>query len=108
MPDTEGLARMVAANSAAFEAEERKKGKNYMVPKPPKPGEVMICQQCGKPMYPEDFSKDEKTRRHEFKWHIHAACEKYIWDLLDLQTPGLLAERQNGINYGRAIQFKQQ
>ena len=29
------------------------------LPKPPKEGEIMICQMCGQPMYPKDFSKDE-------------------------------------------------
>ena len=73
-----------------------------MVPPVPKPGEIIICQECGKPMYPEDFSKDPKIRKHEFKWHIHHACEQHIWDIVDQQTPGLLAERTGGVN--RSIQ----
>ncbi len=106
MPSSEDLARFVAANTDALVAEERAKGKNYLVPPPPKPGEIIICQQCGKPMYPEDFSDDPKIRRHEFKWHIHWKCEQEIWDLVDRQTPGLLSERQNGApNLGRAVRL---
>ena len=97
MANSEELARFVAANTQALVSEERQKGSNYLVPPPPKPGEVIMCQQCGKPMYPEDFSKDPKIRKHEFKWHIHNACEQQIWDLVDRQTPGLMAERQNGV-----------
>ena len=106
MPNSEDLARFVAANSAVLTEEEKRKGKNYMVPSPPKPGEVIICQQCGKPMYPEDFSKDPAIRRHEFKWHIHYECEKQIWDLVDRQTPGLIAERKNGFNLGRPLSMR--
>lgn len=97
MPSSEELARFVAANTAIMVDEERRKGQGYMVPPPPKPGELIICQQCGKPMYPEDFSTDPKIRKHEFKWHIHWACEQQIWDMVDRQTPGLMAERQNGV-----------
>ncbi len=103
MPNSEDLARFVAENTDYLVEEERRKGKNYRVPKPPKPGEVIICQHCGKPMYPENFSKDPKIRRHEFKWQIHHACEQQIWDLVDRQTPGLLAERKNGFNLGRPV-----
>lgn len=101
MVNSEELAKYVAANSNAFVAEENAKGKGHMVPPPPKPGEVIICQHCGKPMYPEDFSKDPKIRRHEFKWHIHYACEQDIWNLVDRETPGLLAERKDGVSIGR-------
>ena len=97
MPSSEDLARFVAANTETMVNEEKQKGAGYLVPPPPKPGEVIICQQCGKPMYPEDFSKDPKIRKHEFKWHIHHACEMQIWDLVDRQTPGLMAERKNGV-----------
>lgn len=64
------------------------------LPKPPKPGEVMICQYCGKPMYPKDFSKDEKIRKREFKWHLHNSCMIAMSNLADLKTHGLLAERR--------------
>lgn len=97
MLSSEDLARFVAANSANLVEQENKKGRNSMVPKPPAPGEYMICQQCGKVMYPEDFSEDPKIRKHEFKWQIHYKCEQEIWNLVDRQTPGLLAERKNGV-----------
>lgn len=64
------------------------------LPKPPKPGEVMICQYCGKEMFPKDFSKDEKTRKKEFKWHLHNQCMIAMSNLADLKTHGLLAERR--------------
>lgn len=106
MPNAEELARYVAANSQDLVAEQRNKGKNSLVPPPPKPGEIIICQHCGKPMYPEDFHSDPKIRRHEFKWHIHYACEQQIWELVDRQTPGLLAERKNGVpQLGRPVRL---
>ena len=98
MPNTEEMAQYVAANSAAFAAEDRAKGKDWMVPPPPKPGEYIICQVCGKPMLPQDFSKDQKIRRHEFKWHVHWDCEQNIFNQLDRGTPGLIAERESGAN----------
>ena len=97
MPSSEELARYVASQTSNLVDEENSKGKGYMVPPPPKPGEIIICQHCGKPMYPEDFSKDPKIRRHEFKWHIHNKCEQSIWEYIDRQTPGLLSERTNGV-----------
>lgn len=104
MPNSKQLADYIASISEGLVEEERRKGKNYMVPPQPKPGEVIICQHCGKPMYPEDFSEDPKIRRHEFKWHIHYACEQAILNMLDRQTPGLLDERKNGVsNIGRKI-----
>jgi hypothetical protein len=101
MASSEDLAQYVAANTQVLTEAENKKGAGRLVPPPPKPGEIIICQQCGKPMYPQDFSKDPKIRRHEFKWHIHYACEQEIWDLVDRQTPGLLAERTNGVPQSR-------
>lgn len=103
MANSEELARYVASVTEDLVSEQRAKGKGYLVPPPPKPGEIIICQQCGKPMLPEDFSKDPKIRRHEFKWHIHNACEQQIWDMVDRQTPGLLAERVNGVTQGRPV-----
>lgn len=105
MPDSEQMARDIAANADAFVAEENAKGKDWMVPPPPKPGEYIYCIQCGKVMLPEDFSKDPKIRRHEFKWHIHWACEQAIWDQADRQTPGLLAERKNGYNLAKPMKL---
>lgn len=106
MPDSRELAAMVAANTDALTAEERAKGRNYMVPPEPKPGEYIYCIQCGKKMLPEDFSKDPKIRRHEFKWHIHWECEQKIWDQADRQTPGLLAERKGGNNLSKPVKLK--
>ena len=68
--------------------------RNSNVPKPPKPGEIMICQNCGKPMYPKDFSSNKTIRKKEFKWQCHYACMKKAEELCDLKTVGLLAERQ--------------
>lgn len=68
--------------------------KNSAVPPVPKPGEIMHCQICRKPMLPEDFSKDPAIRKREFKWHVHEACRNYIVnDYLDRITPGIMAER---------------
>ena len=107
MPSSEELARFVASNTQALVNEELSKGEGYLTPPPPKPGEIIICQHCGRPMYPEDFSKDPKIRRHEFKWHIHYACEQQIWDLVDRQTPGLLAERKGGVpRIGKPVNLK--
>ena len=97
MPSSEELAKFVAANTDAMTSQEKQKGAGYLVPPPPKPGELIICQQCGKPMYPKDFSKDPAIRKHEFKWHIHHDCETQIWDMVDRQTPGLMAERKDGV-----------
>lgn len=96
MPNTEQLAQYVAANASILTAEDKSKGKDWMVPPPPKPGEFIVCQICGKTMMPEDFSKDQKIRRHEFKWHIHWDCEQGIFNQLDRGTPGLIAERKDG------------
>ena len=98
MPNTEQLAQYVAANMNSMVQEERSKGQNWMVPPPPKPGEYIICQICGKVMMPEDFSKDQKIRKHEFKWHIHWDCEQNIFNQCDRGTPGLIAEREKGTN----------
>lgn len=98
MPDTEAMAQYIAANSAAYAAEYNARGKNWMVPPPPKPGEYIICQMCGKPMLPEDFSKDPKIRKHEFKWQVHWQCEQNVFNQLDRGTPGLIAERESGAN----------
>ena len=91
--NSEQLAQYVANNS-------ENKDINLGPPPPPKPGELIYCQWCGKPMYPEDFSKDPKIRKREFKWQIHYACEQQIWAEADRQTPGLLGERAGKINLG--------
>ena len=64
MPSPEELSKYVASVSNDLTNEEKRKGQGYMVPQQPKPGEIIICQQCGKPMYHEDFSKDPKIRKH--------------------------------------------
>lgn len=95
MIDGEALANYAVQNSGGPE-----KVDNVQVtspPKPPKRGELIYCQWCGKPMYPQDFSKDPKIRKREFKWQIHYACEQKIWDFADRQTPGLLGERQGSL-----------
>lgn len=68
------------------------------IPRPPRKGEVMICQMCGQPMLPEHFSKDITTRKREFKWHIHAACFNHMENLADQGVPGLLTERKQKEN----------
>lgn len=67
--------------------------RNSCVPEPPKPGEVMICQGCGKPMLPKDFSDNELIRKREFKWQMHNKCMQEMEAKCDRQTPGLLSER---------------
>lgn len=69
-------------------------GKGQNLPKPPKKGELMYCQICGKPMYPEQFSKIESQRKREFKWQIHGECFQYLDNLADQSVPGLLSERK--------------
>ena len=111
MPDTEAMANYIAANSSEFVKQEKLKGKDWMVPPPPKPGEYIVCQMCGKVMMPEDFSKDPKIRKHEFKWHVHWDCEQNVFNQLDRGTPGLIAERESGSNlndYKSKIRQRQQ
>lgn len=94
MTDTEAMARYVKDNAEAYASEVNAAGRNSMVPPPPKPGELMYCQLCGKPMYPKDFSSDIKIRKREFKWQIHAKCEEEMWKRLDNSVPGLMSERK--------------
>lgn len=90
---------MLIRNYSNIEATEKfvnnidKNRKGAMVPPPPKPGEYIYCQMCGEKMLPEHFSKDEKIRKREFKWHIHEKCFVKVDEILDQMTPGLLAER---------------
>ncbi|OQY10702.1 MAG: hypothetical protein B6I28_00485 [Fusobacteriia bacterium 4572_132] len=67
--------------------------RNSAVPTPPKPGEVIVCQICGKKMMPEDFSKNSIERKKEFKWQCHWECMQNKLDECDRKTPGLLSER---------------
>ena len=69
------------------------KGKQKF-PTPPKKGELMYCQMCGKPMLPEEFSKNEILRKREFKWQIHARCFDELDNITDRSVPGLMAERK--------------
>lgn len=68
--------------------------RNSCVPPPPKPGEIMYCQMCRKPMMPEDFSSDIKKAKYEFKFQVHWACKIAVDEYLDRITPGLLSERK--------------
>lgn len=94
MTDTEAIAKYVQNNAEAYASEVNAAGRNSMVPPPPKPGELMYCQLCGKPMYPQDFSKDIKIRKREFKWQVHSKCEEDMWKQMDNSMPGLMAERK--------------
>lgn len=67
--------------------------KKISVPKPPKKGEIIICQVCGEKMLPENFSKNEMERKREFKWHCHWDCMQKKFNECDRKTPGLLGER---------------
>lgn len=69
-------------------------GNGTRLPSPPKKGEILICQMCGKPLLPEHFSKDERSRKREFKWHIHPECFIAMDEMADRSVPGLLAERK--------------
>lgn len=95
MPDGEKLAQYVAANTDGYSDEDKRLGRNWAVPPLPKPGEYIVCQRCGKVMKPEDFSKDPKIRKYEFKWHIHWDCQQAIWNQLDRMTSGVLSERES-------------
>lgn len=67
--------------------------KGIKVPDPPKRGELMVCQICGKHILPEQFSKDERQRKREFKWHIHSSCYEKTQNYIDKCVPGLERER---------------
>ena len=104
MVDSESLARYIADTSGELIRERDSHGKNSMVPKPPPSGKYIICQHCGKPMLPEDFSKDKETRKKEFKWQMHMKCMEALLDECDRMTPGLLADRASGkVESGRRI-----
>lgn len=68
------------------------------IPPRPKPGELMICQVCGKPIYPEQFSKNLAARKREFKWHLHPECYQALNDMADRSVAGLLSERKGMLN----------
>lgn len=81
-----------AFEKIAPKIEKGEKGK-YSLPAP-KPGEIMICQGCGKPMYAKDFSKDKKIAEREFKWHMHDKCMKMAEEYLDRNTPGVMQDKE--------------
>lgn len=64
------------------------------VPAPPKPGEMIICQVCGQPILPSQFSKNPFQRKYEFKWHLHPECKEKMYCEIDRSVPGLVAERK--------------
>lgn len=103
MQSNEELAEWVKAQQTELNQAEIAKGKNYMLPEPPKPGEYIYCRICGKIMKPEDFNKNHKIRKKEFKWQMHWECQQRQFDRCDRETPGLLAERSQGLRAGRHI-----
>ena len=69
---------------------------NGCVPRPPKKGEIIKCLVCGELMPPEAFSENPIIRKREFKWQCHNSCMERMFNVCDLETPGLLAQRKNG------------
>lgn len=106
MIDPNALAQYVGENANAFAQETDSKGRNSAVPKKPPKGQLIYCSWCGKPMYPEDFSKDPYKRKKEFKWQLHWDCQQKMMFECDRNTAGLLEERkQNGFPLGKAISY---
>lgn len=103
MPNNEQLAEYVKQMQSQLEEQEISKGKNYMLPEPPKPGEYMRCRICGQIMMPQDFSKDPKIRKQEFKWQHHDNCKQIMFERCDRETPGLMSERKSGLSAGRQL-----
>lgn len=73
---------------------------NAKLPKPPKPGELMICQFCGEPIYPKELSKDKTIRKRELKWHYHNKCFNGVHAKTDYSTKDIWRER-----YGKEDSF---
>lgn len=69
---------------------------NPTVPKPPKPGEIMICQWCQTPILPEQLANEKNLgqRKRCFKWHLHPDCYFGMGNQVDRAVPGLLTERK--------------
>lgn len=63
-------------------------------PKPPKKGEVMICQICGEPILPNQFSKNKIERKKEIKWHLHHNCYRQMMFVVDMNVKGIIQERK--------------
>lgn len=76
MANSSDLAEWVAGNQVQDNMSQKP-------PDPPKPGEYIVCQLCGRIMRPEDFSKIKKIRKYEFKWHIHWRCQEAMFNQLD-------------------------
>lgn len=87
---SESLADSIEKDVHSFVKDTR----NCGLPTPPKPGEIMYCQYCGKPMLPQHFSKNKVIRKREFKWQIHNECFMEMDKMADLKTHGLIAERK--------------
>ena len=68
--------------------------KNSLVPPAPKDGEYLYCQWCKNKMLPQELSRDRAIRDKEVKWHYHETCRLGVMRNLDMQTPGLMAERR--------------
>lgn len=64
------------------------------MPAPPKPGEIMVCQFCGKPIMPNELSKNKTMRKREIKWHLHPECVIEMERRTEIETPGLVGERE--------------
>lgn len=96
MIPNEQLAEYVAQSNTGTTKEDQERGKDWMLPPPPKKGEIIHCRVCGKEMLPKDFSKNEFERKKEFKWQIHWKCMEKLFDQCDRETPGLIDER-NGM-----------
>jgi len=63
------------------------------VPKPPAPGQMMKCRDCGCDMPPESFPNNKTLRKLLFKWQLCHSCWLKVSDFLDRSTPGLMADR---------------
>jgi len=103
MAKEEQLAKEIAEMQDQLRDKENQKGQNWMLPPPPKPGEIIHCRICGQAMYPKDFSNIPSIRQKEFKWQQHYTCMMNMFDECDRQTPGLLSERKNGLRAGRQL-----
>ena len=66
------------------------------LPKPPQKGELMICQFCCHPIYPNELSKDKDIRKRELKWHYHNKCLNGAAFQADYQTSDIWKERYGG------------
>lgn len=98
------LAESIKHNSKLLAEQVNAKG--YMVPPLPKPGEIIHCQICGRPMRPEDFSEDMEQKKWEFKWHIHWLCRERQFEIAERQELGFLQERRESLAKARGIYGK--